>query len=216
MKKIVLLLLTALLLAGCSAAPAEAEAKRFTADGAQVREIRLDLRDRRIDVVPSPDGQIHIEYVETDKERCEIALAEDQVLAMTAAQDKSFTDYVGAKPAAALRTVTLKLPDQAFARLTLSTTNEAVSFAAQAEIETLSLSSNGGDLLFENLAVGRALTLWAKNGGITGTILGSYGDFSISCASKKGESNLPAAKEGGEKTLNVTCNNGNVDIRFVN
>ena len=34
--------------------------------------------------------------------------------------------------------------------------------------------------------------------------------------SKKGDSNLPENKDGGEKTLKVYSNNGDVNIEFVN
>ena len=53
-----------------------------------------------------------------------------------------------------------------------------------------------------------------KNGNISGTIAGGYDDFAIISEIKKGESNLPGNKDNGEKTLNVSCNNGDVDIQF--
>ena len=79
---------------------------------------------------------------------------------------------------------------------------------------SVSLSSNGGDVSFGNLSVGSGLALNAKNGAITGTVVGSDG-FAITSNVKKGESTLPDAKEGGEKTLDVTCNNGDVEVSFV-
>ena len=60
------------------------------------------------------------------------------------------------------------------------------------------------------------LTLNAKNGDISGAVVGSYDNFSIQSKIKKGESNLPDNKDSGEKTLNISSNNGNVDIEFVN
>lgn len=60
------------------------------------------------------------------------------------------------------------------------------------------------------------LFLTVKNGDIKGTVTGSCDDFSISSEIKKGESNLPDHKDGGEKTLNVSGNNGDVNIEFVN
>lgn len=55
----------------------------------------------------------------------------------------------------------------------------------------------------------------AKNGSITGNVLGGWDDFSVSCEIKKGESNLPERKEGGEKSLTVNCNNGDIDIQII-
>ena len=60
------------------------------------------------------------------------------------------------------------------------------------------------------------LELRAKNGNISGTVAGSYDDFAIFSAVKKGESNLPEEKDSGEKTLQVSCNNGDIAIVFQN
>ena len=60
-----------------------------------------------------------------------------------------------------------------------------------------------------------ALTLKVKNWDISGSILGSCDDFAIQTEIKKGESSLPDEKDGGEKTLNVSGNNGDVNIEFV-
>ena len=79
---------------------------------------------------------------------------------------------------------------------------------------SVSLSSNGGDVSFGNLSVGSGLALNAKNGDITGTVVGSYDGFAITSNVKKGENTLPDAKEGGEKTLDVACNNGDVEVSF--
>ena len=60
------------------------------------------------------------------------------------------------------------------------------------------------------------ISLTVKNGDISGTVKGSYDDFAIQSEIKKGESNLPDNKDSGEKMLNVSSNNGNVKIEFVN
>ena len=79
----------------------------------------------------------------------------------------------------------------------------------------VSLDSNGGDLNFEKIGVGKSLTVTAKNGNITGSVLGGMDDFSITCNYKKGECNLPESKEGGTKSLKANCNNGDIAIQFV-
>ena len=99
--------------------------------------------------------------------------------------------------------------------LTLSTTNEDISLPELSVTGSVSISSNGGDISFETLDVGSALTLNVKNGDISGTVVGSYDDFAIQTKIKKGESSLPDEKDGGEKTLNVSGNNGDVNIEFV-
>ena len=69
--------------------------------------------------------------------------------------------------------------------------------------------------MFGKLDVGDVLRLTVKNGDISGTVKGSYDDFAIQSEIKKGESTLPDNKAGGEKTLNVSGNNGDVVIEFV-
>ncbi len=217
MKKIISLALCLVLgsfvLAGCSDSSEPFEEKSYTPD-TQVREINLDAEDREIEVSLSPDEQVHIEYWENSKEYYEIAVS-DGVLTMTSASSKEWTDYIGVKSSDEGRKISLQIPDALLENLTLSTTNEDISLLELAVTGSVSISSNGGDISFESLDVGSALTLNVKNGDISGTVVGSYDDFAIETEIKKGESSLPDEKDGGEKTLNVSGNNGDVNIEFV-
>lgn len=217
MKKIISLALCLVLgsfvLAGCSDSSEPFEEKSYTPD-TQVREINLDAEDREIEVSLSPDEQVHIEYWENSKEYYEIAVS-DGVLTMTSASSKEWTDYIGVKSSDEGRKISLQIPDALLENLTLSTTNEDISLLELAVTGSVSISSNGGDISFETLDVGSALTLNVKNGDISGTVVGSYDDFAIQTEIKKGESSLPDEKDGGEKTLNVSGNNGDVNIEFV-
>lgn len=217
MKKIISLALCLVLgsfvLAGCSDSSEPFEEKSYTPD-TQVREINLDAEDREIEVSLSPDEQVHIEYWENSKEYYEIAVS-DGVLTMTSASSKEWTDYIGVKSSDEGRKISLQIPDALLENLTLSTTNEDISLPELAVTGSVSISSNGGDISFESLDVGSALTLNVKNGDISGTVVGSYDDFAIETEIKKGESSLPDEKDGGEKTLNVSGNNGDVNIEFV-
>ena len=217
MKKIISLALCLVLgsfvLAGCSDSSDPLEEKSYTPD-TQVREINLDAEDREIEVSLSPDEQVHIEYWENSKEYYEIAVS-DGVLTMTSASSKEWTDYIGVKSSDEGRKISLQIPDALLENLTLSTTNEDISLPELSVTGSVSISSNGGDISFESLDVGSALTLNVKNGDISGTVVGSYDDFAIETEIKKGESSLPDEKDGGEKTLNVSGNNGDVNIEFV-
>ncbi len=219
MKKIISLLLCLVLgcfvLAGCSNGSEPFEERSYTPDTA-VNKINLDVQDREIEVSLSPDEQVHIQYSENSKEYYEISVSDDQVLTMTSASNKEWTDYIGFKPAAKDRKISLQIPNAQLENLTLSTTNEDITLSALAVAGSISLSSNGGNITFGTLDVGNALTLSAKNGDISGAIMGSYDDFAIQSKIKKGESNLPGKKDSGDKTLNVSCNNGDVNIEFVN
>ena len=201
-------------LAGCSRESASFEEKSYTPD-MQVSAINLDVRDREIEVSLSEDEQIHIQYSESGKEYYNISVSDENVLTMTSTSDKEWTDYVGGKASAEDRKILLQIPDALLENLTLSTTNENISLSALAVNGNIVVDSNGGDIVFERLNVGKSLSLTAKNGNIGGTIIGSYDDFAIQTEIKKGDSNLPDNKTDGRKTLHVSSNNGDVNIEFV-
>lgn len=217
MKKIISLglcfVLGSFVLAGCSSESEPFEQKSYTSD-TQISGIHLDVQDREIEVLLSEDEQVHIQYSENSKEYYDISVS-DGVLTMTSASSKEWTDYIGVKPAAEDRKISLQIPDTLLENLTISTTNEDITLSPLAVTGSISLSSNGGNITFENVDVGNALSLTVKDGDISGTVIGSYDDFAIQTEIKKGESNLPN-KEGGEKTLNVSSNNGNVNVALVN
>ena len=218
MKKMISLALCLLLgcfvLAGCSNSSEPFEEKSYTPD-TPIHEIHLDVQDREIEVSLSEDEQVHIQYYENSKEYYDISVSDDNVLTMASASDKEWTDYIGGKPSAENRKISLQIPDALLDTLTLSTTNEDIFLPALAVTGSINISSNGGNISFGNLDVGSALTLNVKNGDISGAIVGSYDDFSIQSEIKKGESNLPDKKDGGEKALTVSSNNGDVNIEFV-
>lgn len=218
MRKIVLsvlcLLVSVFTLAGCSNNSEPFEEKTYTPD-TQISEINLDVRDREIEVALSSDEQVYIQYSENSKEYYEIAVSDENVLTMTSASDKEWTDYIGGKASAEARKILLQIPDTLLENLTLSTTNENISLPALSVNGNVVISSNGGDIAFEHLNVGTSLSLTVKNGNIDGTVIGSYDDFAIQTEIKKGDSNLPDNKTDGTKTLNVSSNNGDVNIEFV-
>lgn len=219
MKKIISLALCVVLssftLVGCSDNSEPFEEKSYTPD-TQINAINLDVRDREIEVSLSEDEQVHIQYFENSKEYYDIFISDENMLTMESASNKGWTDYIGGKASAENRKILLQIPDALLDTLTLSTTNEDISLPALAVKGNIRISSNGGNITFESLKVGNALNLIVKNGDISGTVIGSYDDFAIQSEVKKGESNLPDNKDGGEKALHISCNNGDVNIEFVN
>ncbi len=209
---IVLLVLGSFALAGCSNSSDPFEKKSYTPD-TLVSEITLDVRDRKIEVSLSDDEQVHIQYSENSKEYFDISVS-GGILTMASARDKDWMDYIGGKSSVKGRKILLQIPDILLDTLTLSTTNEDISLPALAVAGSIRMCSNGGNITFENLDVGNALYLTVKNGDISGTVIGSYDDFAIQSEVKKGKSNLPDNKDDGEKTLNVSSNNGEVNIKF--
>lgn len=211
---ILCLLVSAFTLAGCSNNSKPFEEKIYT-PAAQISEINLDVQDREIEVTLSADEQIHIQYSENSQEYYEITVSDENVLTMTSTRDKEWTDYIGGKASAENRKILLQIPDARLENLTLSTTNENISLPALAISGNIVIHSKGGNITFEHLNVGSSLCLTVKNGNIEGTVIGSYNDFAIQTEIKKGDCNLPDKKTDGVKALNVSGNNGDVNIEFV-
>lgn len=202
----------ACILAGCSDKETPFVEKSYEADKTQVEEVNIDVRDSEITVSVSADDQIHVEYLENEQDYYDISISEDKVLTMTAKSNKKWTDYIGSTSGS--RKISLQIPDSLLEKLTLATTNEDIVLSPLCVTDEVSLAVNGGNIMFDKLDVGNALTLTGKNGNISGTVIGSYDDFSISNEIKKGESNLPSEKKDGDKSLKATNNNGDIDIQF--
>lgn len=200
-------------LSGC-ASDEDFTAQQYVAEG-EVVSLSVDVSDRAVKLMPSEDGKLRIDYYESEKTSYDISLSEEGVLSVTLDLDQSWTDFVGVQPAAEYRTVCVYLP-QELTDVSVSTTNEAISATGTIAAQNVTMSVNGGDLSFEKISAGSSVTLNAKNGNITGTIVGSWDDYAIACNVKKGESSLPENKTGGSKTLSVDCNNGDVAVEIAN
>lgn len=219
MKKIILIfvyiIFGVVLLTGCSGDNEPFTEKNYTTEITQIKEININVRDRKIDVSLSEDDKIHINYFENNKEYYDISVSDKNVLTMTEKNDKEWTDYIGSKLSSENRKISLLIPNALLNTLILSTTNEDISVSDLTVLEKICISANGGDIIFGGLEVGNTLDLNVKNGDISGSVVGNYDDYSILSEIKKGESNLPENKGSGEKMLNVSSNNGNVNINFL-
>lgn len=189
--------------------------KSYIAEVDEVAKVNIDVNDRQIEIIASTDNQIHINYFENSKEYFDISVSDDNVLTMTSANDKQWTDYIGGKSATSSRKISLQLPTSLLTTLNLSTTNEDISLPSLTIADDLSISSYGGNIVFDKLNVGNSININAKNGNISGSIIGSYDDYTVTCDIKKGKSNLPSSKESGTKMLMASNNNGDIDIKFV-
>ena len=95
MKRIISLICCALLsvfaIGGCADNGEPFSPKTYTADSTQIKSISIDVRDRQIEVSPSEDHQIHIDYFENDKEYYDISVSDESVLTITAADSKEWS-----------------------------------------------------------------------------------------------------------------------------
>ena len=211
MKKIIviIMLLTSSILASC-ASDNQFTPMEYTAS--DVKAIRIDVRDREISISPSIDGKVHIDYFASSKEDYDFEI-ENGKLTVKSVSNKNWMDFIGTKPSKQYRKLAIEIPATIIEELSVATTNENIS-VNDITAASISLSSNGGNVNIGNLNVKDSLELTAKNGDIKGTVIGSYDDFSIQVDSKKGNSNLNN-KDGGEKTLSISCNNGDINIELI-
>ena len=209
------LILAVNLLTGCTTASNNSfTEKNHTQDAANIRSIHLDVKDRKIDISISQDDRINIGYFENEKEYYDIELSDGDTLNMTFKDAKEWSDYIGSKAPLNNRTISVQIPKDQLDSLVLSTTNEDILIPDLSLNKTCTVSVNNGNIIFDQLDVGSGITMTAKKGNISGTITGSYDDFAIQAAAKKGKSNLPEQKNTGEKNLILSTNSGNIDIQF--
>ena len=198
-------------LGGCYDA-GEFSAKTATYSGAEVKSVVIEVTDREVEVLPSQDGGVDISYCESVNEFYDIALSPEGELSITLQIDKNWSDIIVSQPDIEYRKIAISLPD-GLDGISISTTNEDIVFGKVQAAGSIALCSNGGSVAVDGPGAGKEISLSAKNGNIAGTVAGSYEDYTINCAIKKGESNL-SSNTGGGKLLNLDCNNGDIDIKF--
>lgn len=209
-------LLVALLisLAGCSSESTPLEERDYTIPAKKVDTLTIDVQDRIINIVQSKDEQIHIAYLESEKEYYKIDLSNDKELSMVSDSNKEWNDYVGRKASRESRTIQVSIPNASLDNLIIKSSNEDIVLPSIELLGAVDININNGDIQLDQLNVGTAITLETKNGNISGSILGSYDDFTISSKAKKGDSNLPANKGTGSKELSAYTNNGDINLAF--
>lgn len=219
MKKLFVLLCAAACAAvfafsGCDEGEAFTEI-HYCSDDSGITEVNISVSDREIEIGASEDGKVYVDYFDSEKEYLTINLSDDGKLSVKTEYDKKWYDFIGAKPAAKFRKISVKLPDNIISDFAASTSNESIKITRLSFTESVSLEANGGDIVCEGLNAGKQISLKAKNGNITGSVSGGWDDYAIYCKIKKGDCNLPEKKEAGEKTFSADCNNGDIQIEFV-
>jgi len=209
------LITLSVILAGCSSEPITYEEKSYVTSATEVDTLTIDVKDRKIELFQSEDEKIHISYNESEKEFYKIDLSDGKELSMVYASHKEWDDYIGGKAAQENRTIQVWIPDTSIENLILKTSNEAIELPPLSFAGAVNIKINNGNIQLDKLNAGTTVTLETKNGDISGSIVGSYDDFTIVSEAKKGESNLPANKSKGDKTLNVSTNNGNINLELV-
>lgn len=189
--------------------------KNFNTLVENINNISINVSDREIEVTPSQDEQIYINYFESEKEYYKISTLDGE-LSIQFVDDKSWIDKIGLKSSYEYRKIKIEIPNNLISNLEIATSNENISISNLSLKENLKLNSNGGNINVDAITVGSTIDLTAKNGNISGSIVGSWDEYSIETTIKKGETNLPTQKLEGTKQLTTNCNNGNITITFIN
>lgn len=189
-------------------------AKDYVTLAEDIDKININVEDREVEVTVSQDAQIHINYFESEKEYYDIS-THDGNLNVRFVDDKTWIDHIGLKSSFEYRKVKIEIPNDLISNLNITTTNENIKVSNLNLQQDLKLNSNGGSIEINSILVGDTINLTAKNGNITGSILGSWDEYSIDTTIKKGESNLPSEKQDGTKHLITNCNNGDINIEFI-
>lgn len=209
------LTLGVLLLSGCAKqGDVHFEEKSYTADSSEVTRLEIAAQDRKIEVTPSPDNQIHLIYYESEQEFYEISQPDENTLLLKSETNKEWQDYIGENAPLSYRTISLQIPQTGLQSLRLQTSNEDLILPELQVSQGVELEVNNGNISFGLLDVGESIQVTAKNGDVAGMIQGGYDDFAISCSVKKGDCNLPEKKEAGDKSFDLSLNNGDANITF--
>ena len=165
-----------------------------------MQHIRMELRDREIQVTDSPDEQMHVIFYENTKEYYDLTYPAKDTLEIQWVSNKSWLDYIGGKAPEHARTVILQVPQTSLETLQLSTTNGDIVMGNTAITRSITLESNGGNILLENLYPAQEISLTTKNGNVTGTINAGYDDYRINAETKKRRVQPPTGEIQGRKT----------------
>lgn len=189
--------------------------KSYSSGEIEIKKVSVQVENREVEISQSEDSQVHIDYFDGEKEYLDILVQDNGELTIKLSYKKNWTDFIGKKAAAEYRKINIQIPNNLINELSVTTTNANIKTNQIAIIDRIAFDVNGGDIVCDRINLGNSISLKAKNGDITGGVVGGWDDFSITCNIKKGESNLPSLKEGGFKSLLADCNNGDINIEFV-
>ncbi len=208
------LTLICIIITGCSSTPVTYEEKKYTVSATDIDTMTIDVSDRIIELSQSTDDQVHIVYYESENEFYNIELSDSKEFKMVCEYNKAWTDYVGFKSAKKDRTIKIQIPNASINNLNLITSNEDITIPPITLTGSVNIKLNEGNIFLNQLSVGNTARLEAKNGNISGTIVGDYNDFAITSNAKSGKNNLPADKKNGIKNLYVYTYNGDISLEI--
>ncbi len=178
----------------------------------EVLEINIDVNDKLVNVNVTDNTTVSITYYTSEKSGYDISL-NNGILNIVDTYNKEFGDFIGVQANINYRTLNVNVPSTLLNNLSVKTTNENINIT-NINSTNISLDCNNGDIVVPNINIIKEISLNIKNGNINGDIYGDYADFIVRCDIKKGNTNLINTMTG-TKILNVSSNNGDVNINFI-
>ena len=149
MKKIVSVLCAAavavVMLLGCADGQTFSE-NTYDYDCEAITGVFVEVIDRKVEVCLSYDDKIRISCHESEKESYDIRVTDSGELRVEYAANKQWHDFIGTKPSAEYRRISIELPTDVLSDLSISTTNEKIKVIGLSVTRDISLASNGGDI----------------------------------------------------------------------
>nr|UWI50826.1 DUF4097 domain-containing protein [Clostridioides difficile] len=210
--KILLILCICSLAYGCSKKSENIKVKEFSIPSAKINTIEIVLKNIPVNFVISETDTISLSYSQNEKNYFDIN-EEDGTLSIRSKTEKEFLDYIGFSDNSA-QSLTIEIPAVIQSDFNLKTSNSDIVLPEIDMKGNVNIDLNNGDILFDKIMFEKDTRLFAKNGNIKGKINSKYEEFKIVSEAHKGESNLPDSKKNGNKLLNVSTNNGDVEIEF--
>ncbi|MGO0985297.1 DUF4097 family beta strand repeat-containing protein [Clostridioides difficile] len=210
--KILLILCICSLAYGCSKQSENIKVKEFSIPSAEINTIEIVLKDIPVNFVISETDTISLSYSQSEKNYFDIN-EKNGTLSIRSKTEKEFLDYIGFSDNSA-QSLTIEIPAVIQSDFNLKTSNSDIVLPEIDMKGNVNIDLNNGDILFDKIMFEKDTILFAKNGNIKGKINNKYEEFKIVSEAHKGESNLPDSKKNGNKLLNVSTNNGDVEIEF--
>lgn len=176
--------------------------------GGDIAAVSIFVKDRKVMVGPSEGDELLFKYQDSDKEALRFELS-GATLEVELESNKGFGDFFGTLPDVSYRTIEVYVPLRYQVSINISTANEDVLISGLS-VDGLAVSNSNGGITIADLSSDGDIALATKNADITGNIIGSYDEYSIRVDVKKGQTNLPSSKPGGDKKLSAQNNNGDV------
>ena len=115
-------------------------AQSYSCAGEEVRNVSVDVRDSAVEIAPSEDGTLRIEYYESESRTYGIAL-EGGTLSVSLVSEGGIGNFFGVQPDVGFRTLRLYVPD-GLGTLAVTTTNEDITLASVSCTDSVSRASS--------------------------------------------------------------------------